>query len=116
MSGRVPMSTEYSQCQQNALHDSNVSRTTQLHHTSFIECIVYLSFETSQSWHPLLQNVEQRINHTKQSIRHSTNWRKELPIRMLLPLSECQKITYRHRKRTKTKSLKSITAALFQKE
>ena len=51
-----------------------------------------------------------------QNKRHSNNWRKELPIRMLLPFSECQKIPYRNGKRTKTKSLKSITAALFQKE
>ena len=32
----IPMSIELSQCQQNALHDSNVSRKTQLRHTSFI--------------------------------------------------------------------------------
>ena len=61
----IPMPIEHSQCQQNALHDSNVSRTTQLRHTLFIEYIVYLRFETSQSWRPLLQNVEQRTNHTK---------------------------------------------------
>ena len=47
------MSTEHSQCQWNALHGSNVSRTTQLRHTSFIEYIVYLRFETSQSRRPL---------------------------------------------------------------
>ena len=61
----IPMPIEYSHCQQNALHDSNVSGTTQLHHTSFIEFIVYLRFETSQLWRTLLQNVEQRTNHTK---------------------------------------------------
>ena len=37
--------------------------------------IVYLHFETSQSWRSLLRNVEQRTNDTKQSIRHSKNWK-----------------------------------------
>ena len=37
--------------------------------------IVYLRFETSQSWRPLQRNVEQRTNHTKQSIKHSKNWK-----------------------------------------
>ena len=58
----IPMPIEHSECQLNALHDSNVSRTTQLRQTSFIELIFYI--------HCL----------------------------------------------TKIKSLKSITAALFQKE
>ena len=61
----IPMPIEHSQCQQNALNDLNVSRTTQLRQASFIEYIVYLRFETSQSWRPLLQNVEQRTNDTK---------------------------------------------------
>ena len=38
----IPVPIEHSQCQQNALHDSNVSRTTQLRHNSFIEYIVHL--------------------------------------------------------------------------
>ena len=50
----IPMPIEYSQCQQNALHDSNISRTTQMCHTSFIEYIVYLRFE---SWRPLNHGV-----------------------------------------------------------
>ena len=74
----IPMPIEHSQYQQNALHDSNVSRTTQLHRTSFLEYILYLRFETSQSCRPLLQKLEQRTNHLKESIRHSKNWRKEL--------------------------------------
>ena len=61
----IPMPIEHSQCQQNALNDLNVSRTTQLRQASFIEYIVYLRFEISQSWRPLLQNVEQRTNDTK---------------------------------------------------
>ena len=51
----IPMPIEHGQCQQNAFHDSNASRTTQLPHTSFIEYIVYKRFETSQSWRPLQQ-------------------------------------------------------------
>ena len=39
---------------------------------------------------------------------------KGTPIRMLLPFSECQKIPYQYGKSTRAKSLKSITAALFQ--
>ena len=61
----IPVPIEHSQCQKNTLHDSNVSRTTQFSYTSFIEYIVYLRLEISQSWCPLLQNVEQRTNHTK---------------------------------------------------
>ena len=91
------------------------SRTTQLCYTSFIEYIVYLRFETSQSWSSLLQYVQQRTNHTKWSIRHSKNWRKELPIRVLLHFSECQKIPCWHGKRPKTKSLKCITVAFISK-
>ena len=59
------MTIKHSQCQQNASHDLNVSRTTQFFRTSFNENIVNLRFEISQSWRPLLQNVEQRTNHTK---------------------------------------------------
>ena len=84
----IPMELEHSQCQYNALHDSNVSRATQLRHTSFIKYIVYLRFESSQSWRPLLQNVAQRTNHTKQSIRHSNNRRKELPNKVLCEYME----------------------------
>ena len=51
----IPMPIQHCQCQQNTLHDSNVSRTTQLRHTSFIEYIVYKRFETSQSSRPLQQ-------------------------------------------------------------
>ena len=54
----IPMPITHSQCQQNVLHDSNVSRTIQLRHTSFIECIVYLRFETSQSILSLRGNDE----------------------------------------------------------
>ena len=61
----ILMLIEHSQCQQNALHLSNVSQTTQLRHTSFIEYIICLRFETSQSWRPFLQSVEQRTSHTK---------------------------------------------------
>ena len=45
----IPMPIEHSQCKLNALHDSNVSRMTQLRPTSFIEYVVHLRFETSQS-------------------------------------------------------------------
>ena len=61
----IPMPTEHSQCQQNALNNLNVSRTTQLRQASFIEYIVYLRFETSISWRPLLQNIKQGTNDTK---------------------------------------------------
>ena len=38
-------------------NDSNVSRRTQLRYISFIEYILYLRFETSQSWRPLLKAI-----------------------------------------------------------
>ena len=51
----IPIPIQHCQCQQNTLHDSNVSRTTQLRQTSFIEYIAYKRFETSQSLRPLQQ-------------------------------------------------------------
>ena len=75
----IPMPIEHSQCQQNALNDLNVSRTTQLRQASFIEYIVYLRFETSQSWRPLLQNVEQRTNHIKKQYKALKELEKRAP-------------------------------------
>ena len=80
----IPMPIKHSQCQQNALHDSNVSRTTQLRHTSFIEYIVYC-FTIMAS----VATKRRAENKPYKSIRRSENWREELPIRMLLLFSEC---------------------------
>ena len=61
----ISLPNEHSQCQQNTLHDSNVSRTTQLRHTSFIKYIVYLRFETLKSRKELNFNVENKYAFNK---------------------------------------------------
>ena len=106
----IPMPIEHSQCQQNALHDSNVSRTTQLRHTLFIEYIVYLRFETSQLW--------RRAKNKPYKIKYKAlkELEKGTPHKDVASLFGVPKNVLLHGKRTKTKSLKSITAALFQKE
>ena len=111
------MPTEHSQCQQNVLHDSNVSQMRHncdsigSHFVYRIHCLLLFHNHSVRCYKT--SSREQIIGTSIGSIRLSKNWRKKHPIMILFPFSECQKIPYRHGKRTKTKSLKSINVRYY---
>ena len=109
------MPIEHSQCQYNALRDSNVTRTTQLRHTLFIEYIVYLRFEASQSWRPFI--TKRRAENKSYKIKYKAlkELEKGTPHKDVASLFGVPKNTISTWKKNKDKIFEKYNSGLISK-
>ena len=106
----IPTPIEHSQYQQNALHDSNVSRTTQLRHTSFVEYFCLSTF-----WNFTIK-ASVATKRRENKVKALKELAKETPHKDVASLFGVPKNNLSTWKNNKDKIFEKYKAALFQKD